>query len=111
MDTAVGVSIYFTYSLEDLARDSPSTIKFMQVQLYTDRQLMVNLLKRAEKAGYKAIILTEDVPVLVFGRHKDRANFSVPKHLRGFANLLKSEVKNNDEMSRYVEAESDSGAV
>ena len=111
MDTAIGVSIYSTYSLEDLARDSPNTIKFMQVQLYTGRQLMVDLLKRAEKAGYKAIILTVDVPVLVFGRHKDRVNFSVPKHLRGFANFLKSEVKNNDEMSRYVEAESDSGAV
>ena len=111
VDTAVGVSIYSTYSLEHLAQDSPTTIKFMQIQLYTDRQLMVDLLKRAEKAGYKAIILTVDVPVLVFGRHKDRANFSVPKHLRGFANFTKSESKTNDQMSRYVEAESDSGAV
>ena len=91
VDTAVGVSIYSTYSLEHLAQDSPTTIKFMQIQLYTDRQLMVDLLKRAEKAGYKAIILPVDIPVLVFGRHKDRAKFSVPKHLRGFANFTKSE--------------------
>lgn len=109
--TAVGVSIYSTYSLEHLAQDSPTTIKFMQIQLYTDRQFMVDLLKRAEKAGYQAIILTVDVPVKVFGRHKDRANFSVPKHLKGFANFPNSESKNNDQMSRYVIAESDSGAV
>ena len=102
VDTAVGVSIYSTYSLEHLARDSPTTMKFMLIQLYTDRQFMVDLLKRAEKAGYKAIFLTVDVPVLVFCRHKDRANFSVPNHLRGFANFSKSESKNNDQMSRYV---------
>lgn len=112
MNTVVGVSIYSTYSLEDLARECPNAIKFMQIQFYTDRQLMVDLLKRAEKADYKAIIVTVDVPVLEFGRHKDRANFTIPRHLK-YANFLpeKSGVKSNDEMSRYVEAESDSSAT
>ena len=108
----MGVSIYSTHSLEDLARECPNAIKFMQIQFYTDRQLMVDLLKRAENADYKAIIITVDVPVLVFGRHKDRANFTIPRHLK-FANFLpeKSGNKNNDEICRYVEAENDSSAT
>lgn len=108
----MGVSIYSTCSLEDVAWECPNAIKFMQIQIYTDRQLMMDLLRRAEKSGYKAIIVTVDVPVLVFGRHKDRADFTIPRHLK-YGNFLvdKGRDKNNDEMSRYVEAEADSSAT
>ena len=47
----MALSIYSTFSVEDVARESPNTIKFLQMQFYTDRQLMVDLLKRAEKAA------------------------------------------------------------
>ena len=42
---------------------------------------MVDWSKRAEKAGYKAVLLTADLPVS--GRHKleKRASFSLPEHL------------------------------
>ncbi|KAJ7315656.1 Hydroxyacid oxidase 1 [Desmophyllum pertusum] len=63
-DTAMGLSIYSTNSLEDVALECPNTIKFMQMQFYKDRQFMENLLKRAEKTGYKAVLLTLDMPCL-----------------------------------------------
>ncbi|KAJ7392368.1 Hydroxyacid oxidase 1 [Desmophyllum pertusum] len=110
VDTAMGLSLYSTHSLEDVARESPNTIKFMQMQFYTDRQLMETLLKRAEKASYKAVLLTVDIPVSKYDNHKLRANFSLPRHLK-FANFLplkrKHGFKDNDELSDYVEGLSD----
>jgi len=109
MDTAMGLSIYSTYSLEDVARESPNTIKFMQMQFYTDRQLMVEVLKTAEKAGFKAVLLTVDIPV--YGQHRKRANFFLPEHLK-FANFLslkkKKGLRNNRELNKYISDTADS---
>ena len=109
LDTAMGLSVYSTYSLEDVARESPNTIKFMQMQFYTDRELMVDLLKQAEKAGYKAVLLTVDIPV--YGRHKKRASFFLPDHLK-FANFVslkkKKGLRNNEELNAYIGAACDS---
>lgn len=46
------------------------------------RALTKSLIRRAEKSGYKAIVLTVDAPV--FGiRYKDvKNNFSLPSHLK-----------------------------
>ena len=52
--TAMGLSLYSNTTLEDVARESPNTVKFIQMQLYTDRQFMETILKRSEKAGYRA---------------------------------------------------------
>ena len=109
MDTAMGLSIYSTYSLEDVARESPNTIKFMQMQFYTDRQLMVEVLKRAEKAGFKAVLLTVDIPV--YGQHRKRANFFLPEHLNlgNFLSLKKRKgLRNNRELSKYISDAADS---
>ncbi|KAJ7315659.1 Hydroxyacid oxidase 1 [Desmophyllum pertusum] len=95
----MGLSIDSTNSLEDVALESPNTIKFMQMQFYKDRQFMESVLKRAEEAGYKAILLTLDIPT--YGEHKGRANFFLPEHLE-FANFLswkkKEGLQNNKEM-------------
>ena len=109
LDTAMGLSIYSTNSLEDVAHESPKTIKFIQMQFYTDRELMVDLLRRAEKVGYKAVLLTVDIPV--YGKHKKRANFFLPKHLK-FANFLslkkKKGLRNNEEVNDYISTSCDS---
>lgn len=49
---------------------------------YVYRDTTVSLIRRAEKAGYKALAVTVDTPV--FGiRYKDiRNNFSLPSHLK-----------------------------
>ena len=101
--TAMGLSLYSTISLEDVAREAPNTIKFIQMQFYPDRELMVDLLRQAEEAGYKAVLLTVDLPV--YGKHKKRANFILPKHLK-FANFLslkkKKGLQNNKDLNAYI---------
>lgn len=108
--TAMGLSLYSTYSIEEVAQVSPNAIKFIQMQFYKDRTLMEALLKRAEKAGFKAVLLTVDIPVSDYARHKSRANFSLPPHLK-FANFLhlheKSGFKSNDDLSAYLESQND----
>jgi len=79
------------------------------MQFYTDRQLMVDLLKRAEKAGYKAVLLTVDLPVS--GRHKKSSNFSLPKHLEvaNFSSLKKKQgLRSNKESHSYLAVARDS---
>jgi len=85
VNTAMGLSTCSTYSLEDVARESPDTVKFFQIPFLSDRQLMETLIKRAEKAGYKAVLLSVDMPR--FSKHKERASFALPSHLK-YANFL-----------------------
>ncbi|KAF1781443.1 Aldolase-type TIM barrel [Phytophthora cactorum] len=49
--------------------------------VFKDRQITVRLVRRAEKAGYKAIVLTVDAPVLGNREADVRNHFSIPKHL------------------------------
>ncbi|RLN55210.1 hypothetical protein BBJ29_006121 [Phytophthora kernoviae] len=44
-------------------------------------EITIELVRRAEKAGYKAIVLTVDTPVLGKREHDIRNHFSVPRHL------------------------------
>ncbi|RAL02635.1 alpha-hydroxy acid oxidase [Aspergillus ibericus CBS 121593] len=61
-----------TTSLEDVAEarnriktgDIPPPPFWMQIYLYEDVQKSINLIRRAEAAGYQALILTVDTPVL-----------------------------------------------
>ena len=109
VNTAMAISIYSTFSVEDVARQCPNIIKSLQMQFYTDGQLMMDLLKGAENAGYKAVLLTIDLPVS--GRHQKRANFSLPEHLEvaNFSSLKKKKgLRSNNELHSYLAAERDS---
>ena len=106
--TAMGLSLYSNTTLEDVARESPNTVKFIQMQLYTDRQFMETILKRSEKAGYRAILLTVDCPL--HGRHKGRTRFHLPEHLK-YANFSsvqqKTGLKTNAELDAHIIASLD----
>lgn len=110
VDTAMGLSLYSTKSLEDVAQECPNTVKFFQMQFYTDRKMMATLLQRAEKAGYKAILLTVDTPL--YGKHKCRKQFCLPPHL-SYANFLSVKrekgLQTNHELDFYIQGISDCG--
>ncbi|CAI5450973.1 unnamed protein product [Caenorhabditis angaria] len=81
-------SSWSTTSIEDIGKEAKicgATIWF-QLYVYKDRKVTEELIKRAEKAGVQALVLTVDTPVL--GRRlADTINgFSLPKHLK-FANF------------------------
>ncbi|ORY43163.1 FMN-dependent alpha-hydroxy acid dehydrogenase [Rhizoclosmatium globosum] len=82
------LSTYSNTSLEDVISATPDLPQasespfWLQLYVHQDRCISEGLLKRAEKAGYQALVLTVDAPVL--GRRlKDLRNkFSMPPHLK-----------------------------
>uniref|UniRef100_A0A1I8P2Q4 (S)-2-hydroxy-acid oxidase n=1 Tax=Stomoxys calcitrans TaxID=35570 RepID=A0A1I8P2Q4_STOCA len=76
------LSTLATTSIEEVAEIAPKTCKWFQLYVYKDRSLTEKLLRRVEKANFKAIVLTVDAPI--FGqRWADvRNNFSLPSNLR-----------------------------
>ncbi|KAF1781441.1 Aldolase-type TIM barrel [Phytophthora cactorum] len=66
-DTCFVLSTMSTTSLEDVATASSAAnanaLRWFQLYVFKD-QITVRLVRRAEKAGYKAIVLTVDAPVL-----------------------------------------------
>lgn len=51
------------HSLEELVKCVPRGIKWMQFYLQKERIITADILKRAEKSGYKAVVFTLDLPV------------------------------------------------
>ncbi|KAI9142315.1 FMN-dependent dehydrogenase-domain-containing protein [Paraphysoderma sedebokerense] len=82
----VTLSTYSTTSLEDVKDEAGNDIP-LWFQLKTSE----DLIRRAEKAGYKAIVITVDTPYLGNRRCDVRNQYSLPSHLRSanFAPALK----------------------
>lgn len=76
------LSTLSTTSIEEVANKCPELIKWFQLYLFTDRSESLKLIQRAEKAGFKALVLTVDAPRFGLRRRDVRNNFQVPA---GFA--------------------------
>lgn len=103
------LSTLSTCSIEDVAKEAPNTIKWFQLYIYKNRlaskpnktiiffilaswiviitidysrKLSESIVRRAEAAGFKALVLTVDANV--FGiRYSDEKNgFTLPSHLK-----------------------------
>lgn len=72
---AMGVSTFATTTLEDIKRagdkartasgmDGYAGVYMLQLYVFKNRETTKKLVKRAEKAGYKALLLTCDTPRL-----------------------------------------------
>ena len=83
------VSTAGTYSLEEVAAAAPGGARWFQLYCYRDREVTRALVERAARAGYRALCLTVDAP-LVGRRERDARNrFGLPpgmtwKNLEGF---------------------------
>ena len=73
----VCVSMASTTPLEDMYKLSQGR-SWLQLYIFQDENFVMELLERADQAGYKAVIITVDVPIQ-FRRSKDDKNgFTVP---------------------------------
>lgn len=79
--TLMTLSSWSTVALEDVAAAAPSGLRWFQLYVYKDREITKELIKRAEKAGYKALAITVDTPIL--GRREPdlKNRFALPSHL------------------------------
>jgi len=78
------VSTIATVSLEDLA--ATGVRRWFQLYVLKDRDLTATLVKRAHAAGYEAIVLTVDTPLLGRRLRDERNSFALPAGI-GLANL------------------------
>jgi 4-hydroxymandelate oxidase len=79
--TIMVLSTFSTVSLEDVQRATPGP-KWFQLYVHRDRGLTQNLVERAHAAGYTALVLTVDVPVLGRRERDIRNGFALPPSLR-----------------------------
>ncbi|KAH7943691.1 hypothetical protein HPB52_010013 [Rhipicephalus sanguineus] len=61
--TVMIVSISSTTSLEDVREAAPNALLWFQLCIFADRTITHRLVRRAEEAGYSAIVYAADIPV------------------------------------------------
>lgn len=72
-------------SIEEVALAAPDAVRWFQLYTQADAGRSRSLVERAAEAGYRAIVLTVDLPVLGY-RDRDRRNvFELPFPLGNFA--------------------------
>ncbi|KAL5977466.1 Lactoylglutathione lyase [Asimina triloba] len=78
--TIMTLSTLATSSIEDIASTGPG-IRFFQLYVLKDRNLVAQLVTRAERAGFKAIAVTVDTPRLGRREADIKNGFALPAHL------------------------------
>ncbi|GAB7348662.1 hypothetical protein MBLNU459_g7027t2 [Dothideomycetes sp. NU459] len=99
MGVAMGLSSFATTTLEDVATASGSNPHVLQLYLFEERAHSVKLLARAKKAGYKAVFLTVDTPMLGRRNLEIRNQFKLPAHFK----IANFEQQNDSEPSAQAE--------
>eukprot|EP00262_Sarcandra_glabra_P017267 TRINITY_DN5853_c0_g2_i2.p1 TRINITY_DN5853_c0_g2~~TRINITY_DN5853_c0_g2_i2.p1 ORF type:complete len:368 (+),score=65.70 TRINITY_DN5853_c0_g2_i2:168-1271(+) len=78
--TIMTLSSWATSSVEEVASTGPG-IRFFQLYVYKNRNVVAQLVRRAERAGFKAIALTVDTPRLGRREADIKNRFTLPPFL------------------------------
>ncbi|MEX1047427.1 MAG: alpha-hydroxy acid oxidase [Actinomycetota bacterium] len=73
-------------TIEEVAEATPAAAKWFQLYIYRDRDVTAELVKRAFEAGFDALVLTVDTPVLGLRDRDARNRFVLPEGVE-LANL------------------------
>lgn len=76
-DAGMVVSTQASTSLEDIAASMQSPLWF-QLYIQPDREFTLELVQRAEAAGYQALVVTADAPLTGMRNREQRAGFQLP---------------------------------
>ncbi|RWR75202.1 peroxisomal S-2-hydroxy-acid oxidase GLO4 [Cinnamomum micranthum f. kanehirae] len=97
-NTIMVMSSSSTCTIEEVA-SSCDAIRFFQLYVYRRRDVSYQLVQRAERYGFKAIVLTADTPRLG-RRERDIKNKMVPPNLKILEGLLSVELDPEEEGSK-----------
>jgi len=61
--TIFTLSLYSSIPLENVATGSPDGCKFFNLYILNKPELVIELVRRAERSGFKALVVTIDSPV------------------------------------------------
>ena len=84
LGTEMALSTWSTTSMEDVATAAPGGLRWLQINIFKDRELLQNLVNLAENLGYKALFLGVDKPVAPNGHYNQHRTFVHPPHCRYF---------------------------
>ncbi|EAZ94357.1 alpha-hydroxy acid oxidase [Crocosphaera chwakensis] len=90
LKTLLILSTLSTTSLEEVAACQEHNLRWFQLYIHKDKGLTKALVERAEKAGYTAICVTVDAPMLGKREIDIRNQFTLPESLK-LANLVSLE--------------------
>ena len=82
MGTVMVSSIFATKSMEEIAQASGNGLLWQQLYICKDRTLVQDFVRRAELAGFKAIVVTVDSPASLRKMGILRNDWSIPPHLK-----------------------------
>lgn len=88
MEAGFIASTLSSFRLEEIANKTNDK-KWFQLYFQESREFTLSLVKRAEKAGYTALVVTIDVPINGLRNRAQRANFVLPDHVHE-ANLVEN---------------------
>ncbi|CAG2107396.1 unnamed protein product, partial [Medioppia subpectinata] len=74
--TTMIVSSGSCVTLEEISTAEPELNKWFQMFIYKDRQMSADMARRAQEAGYKALVLTVDQPVMGLRYYNMKSNYT-----------------------------------
>ncbi len=92
------LSTMSSISIEEVAQASSKSPLWFQLYVYKDRKVVRDMVQRAEKSGYEALVLTVDTPLLGRREADIRNNFHMPEGIKA-ANLKEEYFSNIDKAS------------
>jgi 4-hydroxymandelate oxidase len=74
------ISSFASRTIEDVAAVANGSL-WLQLYCFRDRDMMAGLVRRAEAAGYRALVLTIDMPMMGTRDADARNRFTLPRHV------------------------------
>ena len=103
--TIMCLSTVATATIEDVAASAPGGLRWFQLYWSTDRGVVRDMVGRAAVAGYRALVLTVDLPVLGRRERDLRTGFELPAEVSvpAFAALAESAGVTPEQISWLVD--------
>ena len=94
MNTCMIVSSLASHSIEEVAQASGNGLRWFQLHVFNDKEFTADMMRKAEKAGYKALVITIDSPVLGRRLADCRNKFNPPGNI-GLVNFSADIIQNS----------------